>query len=266
MNIFIREMKAYRKSLIIWCIAAIFMVVAGMAKFEALSTSGESLKDMFSKMPKTLQALMGGTGSLDMSTVIGYYGMLFIFLLVMAAIHASMLGAGIIAKEERDKTAEFLMVKPISRNKIITSKLAAALVNIIFYNIVTLVSSIAIIEKYNKGANVNGDILTLMLAMFILQLLFLFLGTCLASVTKNTKAAVSVTAAIVVFTYIISVAVDLNDNLGALRYITPFKYFEAKNVILNKVFDPVYVILSVVIIAALLSVTYVFYKKRDLNI
>ena len=41
----------------------------------------------------------------------------------MATVHAAMLGADIISKEERDKTAEFLFVKPISRNKIIISKL-----------------------------------------------------------------------------------------------------------------------------------------------
>ena len=35
----------------------------------------------------------------------------FFILLLMATIHAAMLGATIIAKEERDKTSEFLFVK-----------------------------------------------------------------------------------------------------------------------------------------------------------
>ena len=50
-------------------------------------------------MPKSLQAIMG-TNSLDLSSVIGYYGLLYLYLVVMAGIHASMLGANIISKEE----------------------------------------------------------------------------------------------------------------------------------------------------------------------
>ena len=62
-----------------------------------------------------------GFSDLDLSKVSGYYGMLFIYLLLMATIHAAMLGATIIAKEERDKTSEFLFVKPVSRSKVITT-------------------------------------------------------------------------------------------------------------------------------------------------
>ena len=58
----------------------------------------------------------------------------------MATIHAAMLGATIIAKEERDKTAEFLFVKPVSRSKIISFKLLVALVNIVILTIVAAIS------------------------------------------------------------------------------------------------------------------------------
>ncbi|MFL6561849.1 MAG: ABC transporter permease subunit [Bacillus sp. (in: firmicutes)] len=61
----------------------------------------------------------------------GYYSLLYIYLLLMATIHATMLGASIIAKEERGKKAEFLFVKPVSRNGIITAKLLVAFTNIV---------------------------------------------------------------------------------------------------------------------------------------
>ena len=37
MNIFKREMRANRKSLIIWCIGVLFIVGSGMSKYAALS-------------------------------------------------------------------------------------------------------------------------------------------------------------------------------------------------------------------------------------
>ena len=113
------------------------------------------MNELFAQMPKSMQTIFG-IGTFDLSKASGYYGMLFLYLLLMATIHAAMLGADIISKEERDKTSEFLLVKPISRNKIITSKLLAALINIIIFNIITLVSSIIIVGKYSKGEAVSG--------------------------------------------------------------------------------------------------------------
>ena len=134
MNLFMVEMKAHRKNLIIWAFGIIFMVASGMGKYVALSGTGQSMNDIFEKMPKSMLTIFG-IGNFDLSKASGYYGMLFLYLLLMGNIHAAMLGADIISKEERDKTAEFLCSKPISRHKIVTSKLLAALVNIIIFNI-----------------------------------------------------------------------------------------------------------------------------------
>jgi len=265
MNVFIVEMKAHRKGLIIWVLSIIFMVVAGMAKYVALSSSGQSMNELFSQMPKSMQTIFGIAG-FDVSKASGYYGMLFLYLAIMATIHAVMLGADIISKEERDKTAEFLLSKPISRNKIITSKLLAALVNIVIFNIITLVSSIVVVAKYSKGESVTGDIIILMGGMFVLQLIFMFIGTAIAAACKNPKTATSVSTAVLLITYILSMAIDLSGKIDNLKYFTPFKYFEAKNLMFGGGFQLSFVVLSIVIILIMLKITYVFYRKRDLSI
>src|SRR5664279_3975617 len=111
----------------------------------------------------------------------GYFAMLFIYVELAVAIHAALLGAGIIAKEEDDKTTEYLMTKPVSRAAIITSKLLAALFNVVTINIVTLVSFLVVIPLYNKGNDISGEILVMSLSMFIVQLIFLSLGAALAA-------------------------------------------------------------------------------------
>lgn len=265
MNIFIVEMKAYRKSLIIWTFGIIFMVGAGMGKFVALSTSGQSMNELLAGMPKSMLAMIG-IGTLDLSKASGYYGVLFLYLVLMATIHAAMLGADIISKEERDKTAEFLLVKPISRNKVITSKLLAGAVNISIFNMVTLVSSIVIVGKYSKGESVTADILILMVGMLILQLMFMFIGAAVAAVCKNPKAATSISTSVILITFILSIAIDINSKLGNLKYLTPYKYYEAKNLMNGYGLQWSFVILSIIIISVMICITYVFYKKRDLSI
>ncbi|MDR4950143.1 ABC transporter permease subunit [Neobacillus cucumis] len=265
MNIFLKELKSHRKSLIFWSIGVFLMVLSGMNKYANLYSSKQSMNDLMADMPKSLQVIMG-VGSLDLSRASGYYGMLFVYLLLMATIHAAMLGAGIIAKEERDKTSEFLFAKPISRTNVITAKLAAALFNIVVFNLVTLVSSIVIVAKYSKGEDVNSDIIILMVAMFILQLLFMMMGSAIAAFKKKSKKAASLSAGVLLLTFILSVAIDLNESMKSLKYLSPFKYFEAKNVMYGGRLEPVFCFISCLLIVAFTIITYLFYKKRDLNI
>lgn len=265
MNIFLKEMKSHRKSLIFWSIGIFLMVASGMFKYESLSSSGQPMNEMLAGMPKSLLAVLG-IGEFDISTASGYYGLLFIYLLLMATIHAAMFGATIIAKEERDKTTEFLFVKPVSRNVVITAKLLAAFVNILILNIVTFVSALVLVGKYSNGEVVTGDIAITMAGMFILQLLFMVIGSSLAAVRKKSKTAASLATGVLLLTYVISVAIDLNENIEGLKYLTPFKYFEAKNVMFGGGFEFIFVLISGVMIAALTVVTFVFYKKRDLNV
>lgn len=265
MNIFFREMKANRKSLIIWCIGILFMIAAGIGKYTGYSNAGESMNDLLAQIPESIKAIIG-MSSLDVTKISGFYGMLYLYLTIMAAIHSSMLGANIIAREERDKTAEFLYVKPVSRNRVITSKISAALVNVVIFNLVTFSTSAAVTSKYSKGENIAGDIAILMAGMFILQLIFLFIGTGTAAIGKNPKTAASAATGLLLAAFILSVIVDVNKQLGGLRYITPFKYFEAKNLMNGKGFEPVFIILSGVIISTMILSTYIFYKNRDLKI
>lgn len=265
MNIFLREMRANRKSLIIWCFGVLFMVVAGMTKYKAYANTGQSMNDIINQIPEGLRTILG-FGTFDVTKATGFYVMLSLYLIIMATIHAALIGANMIAKEEQDKTAEFLFVKPISRNKVITFKILAAVTNLMIFNLVTLFSSIMIVGYYSKGEAVAGDIVHIMIGMFLLQLIYLFIGTGIAAISKKPKKAASVATSILLVTFILSMVIDINNKLESLKYFTPFKYFEAKNVVFGSGFEPVYVILSLVIIVLFGSATYVFYRKRDLNV
>lgn len=265
MNIFLREMKANRKSLIIWCIGMVAMIGAGMGKFAGYVSSGMSIDDIMAIFPKSLLNVMGISG-FDLSTAIGFYGVLFLYLILIATSHAVMLGTNIIAKEERDKTTEFLLVKPVSRSNVITSKLLAVILNITILNIVTFIGSLFAVNYFNKGDEILGDIIMLMVGMFILQLIFMSIGSLSATVSKKSKAAVSNATGILLITFMLYMATNMTDKLESLKYLTPFKYFEAESIILGNGIDLFFIILSVVIIGVSLAGTYGFYKRRDLNI
>ncbi|PFA67657.1 ABC transporter [Bacillus sp. AFS015802] len=264
MNVYLREMKAHRKSLIIWCIGMIALIGSGMGKYAGFSSSGQSMNELMAEMPKSLQAFLG-IGTLDMSTATGYYGVLFLYILLLATIHAAITGATIISKEERDKTAEFLFVKPLPRKEVIGIKLLAALTQIGILSLITWISSLMIVGHYSD-ARVAGDIGITMLGMFILQVLYLVIGTAIASYSKKPGKAAAIATAVLLLTFILSFAIDLSEKIEGLKYFTPFKYFEAKNVMDGGGLDLVFVWISIVLIGLLGVVTLMFYDKRDLNV
>jgi len=264
MNIFVRELKANRKALIIWSLCMFLLVLSGMAKYTAYSVGGDA-GDVFADMPHTIKALLG-MGSFDVTTMSGYFAMLFLYIELIVAIHAILLGAGIIAKEEHDKTTEFLMIKPISRTTVITAKLAAALFNIVVINIVTLVSSLVMVSAYNKGDDISGEIVTFYLSMFLVQLIFLSLGAAVAAFMRNPKGSGSLASGLLLIAFVVSKITDLTDKVDFLNLLSPFKYYSYEDIVEGKGLGFGIVILSILLVAAFSAATYFFYRKRDLNI
>jgi ABC-2 type transport system permease protein len=266
MNIYFREMKANRKSLIIWSICMILFMLMSMQKYAGLAGSGAAIGNftaMLDTMPKALQALLG-LSSLDITTPIGYYGVLFPFLLLIGGIHASMLGTNMISKEERDKTVEFLMAKPVSKSSIITSKIMASITNIVVVNVVTFISTIVFLRSYTTDPILTKIILATV-GMIFVQLLFMVIGVGMATMSKNYKKSGSTTVFILLSCYFLSLIIDMSGKLEMLNFLSPFKYFDAKQFLISNKLNVGYIILTLAIMIVVLIPAYRKYNKRDFN-
>lgn len=264
MNIFLRELKSNRKSLIIWGIGMFLMIASGMSKYTTYSSSAQN-SEIFNSMPYSIKALFG-FASFDVTTMSGFYAFLFLYIELTAGIHAVLMGAGIISKEERDKTTEFLITKPVSRNLIITSKLLASLFNIIIINIVSLVSSIIMVSAYNKGISVSKEICIFIFSMFIVQLIFFSIGAVISSFIKNAKSSGSLSVAILLGAFVISRITDFTDRIDVINIFSPFKYFSYENMAKGQGLNIGISIFSLALILVCLYFTYIFYGKRDLEV
>ncbi|WP_150271312.1 ABC transporter permease subunit [Paenibacillus tepidiphilus] len=264
MNIFWRELKAGRKGLIIWSVCMFLLIVSGMGKYTAYSSGGAG-SEVFNQLPSPVKALMG-IGSLDVTVMSGYYALLFLYVELTAAIHAVLLGSSIIAKEERDKTAEFLLAKPVSRTIIVTSKLLAALVNIAVLNLVTLFSSLVMVAAYNKGTDISAEIALFLFSMFIVQLIFLTFGALLSAWMRHPKSSGAAAAGVLIGSFVVSKITDLNERLAVLNVLSPFKYFSYNRIVAGGGLSLGILILAILLAAGMAALTYFFYGKRELTL
>lgn len=264
MNIFRRELRAHRLGLLLWALGMVFLIGAGMAKFAAYETAGQSVQEIMDALPRAVLVVFGITG-FDLSTASGFFGVLFLYIAVMAAVHAVLLGANLISKEERDKTSEFLFAKPITRAAAVTGKLLAGLVQVVVLNLITTASSLYFVGRFGGQTSDSGKVAALMVGLFLLQLVFLAVGAAMAGVVRSPKAAPTAATAVMLTTFLIYYLVNLEEDLGFLRFLSPFKYFDAATVMADGL-DPVYVALALLIVVLAGVGLYRAYPARDLDI
>jgi len=263
-NIFRRELRANLRSLIIWGFIVTLIITVGFSKFSAYEGNPELLEVLDNMPPALLSAF--NFNAFNLTTLTGFFGVMFAYWALLLSISAAMWGSDIISKEERDKTVEFSLTLPVSRSKVITAKALAALVNCIGLLLITMVVTLANASIYEPDSVFYNFMFLSMLALFILQMIFLAIGLFLGSAMKQHKRAGSVAVSILLVTYFLSVLASMNEDLSFLEYVSPFKYFDPVRLFNESSFDGVFLLLSAAIIAACMVGAYLTYSKRDLYI
>ncbi len=264
MNIFLRELRANLKSLITWSVIIILLIMIAVAKFSAFA-GDPSMLAMLDSMPEPMLDALN-MRAFNLTTLSGFYGVMFIYFGLMGAIAAAMWGSDIISKEERDKTVEFSLVLPVSRSRVVTAKALAALVNCIAFVLITWVVSLLAVRSYNPDQAFHDFLALEMQAMLAIELIFLAIGLLLGCAMKRYKLSGSTAVAIILVTYFMSILSAMQENLDFLKYFTPFKYFDAGELFRSGKMDGTYLLLSALIIGACVAAAYWIYNKRDLYI
>lgn len=264
MNIIKRELRANMKSLLIWSGCIFAFIAMMMSEFSAYYNNPE-MADILDAMP---EALLKGLAmnNANLTTVSGFVSIASVYFYIMLGIFAVLLGSTIISKEERDKTVEFFLTLPVSRQKVIVSKWVAAVINCIIINLVTGLSVFATTVKYEPDNEFYTFLGLMLLAIFIIQLIFLSIGMLLAAIMKRYKKSGSYSISILLVTYILSIVVALSNKIEFMKYLTPFKYFEASYLLNESKLEGVYLLISFGIIVVAMAGTFIVYPKRDLHI
>ncbi|MFO7623471.1 MAG: ABC transporter permease subunit [Anaerolineales bacterium] len=264
MNIFLREVRANLKSLVIWGVIVTLLIMIAVGKYAGFANNPEMLA-MIEAMPPAVMDAMN-MRAFNLTTLSGFYGVMFLYFGLMGAIAAAMWGSDIISKEERDKTVEFALVLPVSRGRVVTAKALAALLNCIGFVLITWAVSLVAVRSYNPDQAFYDFLALEMQAMFAIEMIFLAVGLLLGCAMKQYKRSASTGVAIILATYFISMVSSMQESLDFLKYFTPFRYFEAGELFRSGQMEQAYLLVSLVIIVVSIAAAYWTYNKRDLYI
>jgi ABC-2 type transport system permease protein len=262
-NIYRHELKMHLRSVVTWSVAVAALIVVFGSLFSSFAKDAELLNQMMAKFPPQLLAAFGMTG-LDLSTVLGYFSLIFLFAQICLAIQAANYGFALVSIEEREWTAEFLLAKPVGRTQILTSKLLAALSSLTITNAVVWISTFGSILAF-KGDRTyeTKPLLLMLLSIVVFQLFFLAVGLVVSLLVKRIRNVTSYAMALGFGMYLLSA---FGNMLGesVLEKITPFKHFDAGYIVQHGAWNVPLVLISVAVIVISLVGSYVLYTRRDI--
>ncbi len=255
------ELKQGKTSLLIWTAAIGFLLAICIFLFPEMKGQMDSVSDMFSSMGSFTEAF--GMDRLNFGTLIGFYAVECGNILGLGgAFYAALCAAGILSKEEKDKTAEFLLTHPVSRKRIMTEKLIAVLVQITAMNIMIYAISVGSIAAVGEAIPLK-EISLLHFAYYLLQLELA--GICFGISSFLRKGSAGVGLGIAAMMYFLNLIANIADVAEFLKYITPFGYCEGADIMANGRLDGVMTAVGAVIGLGGIMAAYLKYTKKDIH-
>ncbi|MBC7960988.1 MAG: ABC transporter permease subunit, partial [Vallitaleaceae bacterium] len=221
MNIYLQELRAYRKSLIIWCVSLVAILSLYLSLFPAISADADSYIKVLEGYPESIRVALG-MNIATMTSSLGFFAFTLTFMVFFGAIQAMNIGLSIVSKEVRERTADFLMTKPISRTQMMTSKVLAAFSLILITNAVYLITSSLLLNSVSDEGFDGSTFIMMALTFSFVQIMCLAIGLLVSVALAKIKSVLPISMGLTFAFFAVGsfIATEQDDPL---RYFTPFR-------------------------------------------
>ena len=261
MTLIKHELRQGRISFLIWTASVGFLLAVCVFLFPEMKGQMEDVGDVFSSMGSFSDAF--GMDRLNFGTLLGFYAIECGNVLGLGgAFFAALCGAGILSKEEKDRTAEFLLTHPVSRARIVTEKLVSVYAQIIAMNLVIYGISLGSIAAI--GESVPWKELSLLhLAYFLLQAELA--GICFGISAFVRRGSAGIGLGIAAGMYFLNLVANIAQAAEFLKYVTPFGYAEGADIIEKGCLDGTLVAIGLALGAIGIGAAYGKYCGKDVR-
>ena len=263
MNIFRHEFKMKIRSVITWSVAIGLLIVVYLSIYPSFADEWQIFNEMLSSFPQEFLIAFGMT-ELDWSSILGYFGLTFLFVQMCLAIQAANYGFSMVSVEERDMTADFLLAKPIARPSILTSKLLAALAALALTDLMVWICSLVFLNVFSDGRPFETKPTLLLLgSIVVFQLFFLMAGLVISLLVKRLRSVTPYAMALAFGMYLMNAFGGMIGE-DTVEIISPFRHFEPNFILKHAAYDMPLALISVAVIIVSVAGSYVLYQRRNI--
>jgi len=264
-NLFLKEMRRNAFSLVIWMIIITLLISVTMSVYRTFIENQSKITGMLSLVPKGALQFKGISNFNDLLSVLGFYAANnVIYMLVLGSIFSIVLSSNILLKEEYNKTAEYLLTRPLTRSEIFFSKLAVLYLFVFLLNLVTALAGFICMELVKKGPFSIRAFLILSLYTLLLNILFGAIGLFMSTLIKRSKPITTLSIGLVLIFYFIYTLSKIAEGAAGIGYLSPFKYVNLD--VINPAYgiDLWHLLYFLGISLFLTGLSYLLYKRKDI--
>ena len=261
MTIMKHELRQGRTACLIWTAGISFMLAVCIFLFPEMKAEMANVTKIFSAMGAFTAAF--GMDRLDFGSLIGYYSIECGNVLgICGALYAAMCAVDILSKEERGRTAEFLLTHPISRARVLTEKLAAVILLITAMNAVVYV--VAVASMIFVGEDIPWKELNLThLAYYLMQLELG--GICFGISAFLRRGSTGAGMGLAAILYFMNLIANISKSARFIKYITPFGYCDGADITTAGKLNTVMVAIGMAIGLLGIAAAYWKYLRKDIQ-
>lgn len=261
LSILRHEIKRNSISLIVWSLSIAFMLGITILIYPEMSSQMGELSNMFADMGAFSDAF--GMDQLNFGEFMGYFGVECGNTLGLGgALFAAILGINALCKDERDRTAEFILSHPISRGRVVTEKLLAVIFQLTVMNLTVV--AVTVICTIIVGVDADaGKLALLFLANYLLQLEIAAITFGISAFLRGNGLGIGL--GLVLIFYFMNILSNITEELEFLKYITPYGYTDGAYIVSEGTLEPWYITVGFLLCIVGLSFAYVKYTKKDIS-
>ena len=261
MTITRHELRRGKTSWLIWTGAIAFLLATCIFLYPEMKGQMGSIGDMFSSMGSFTAAF--GMDKLNFGTLNGYYAIECGNVLGLGgAFFAALLAAAMLAKEEKDRTAEFLLTHPVSRVRVVSEKLLAVFLQITAMNVVIFLISVGSIAAVGESVPWK-EVCLLHLAYWLMQLAVA--GICFGVSAFMSKGSAGVGIGIAAGLYFMNLIANITDSVSFLNTITPFGFCSGADIVSTGTLDGRGIAVGFALCALGILAAYFWYPRKDIH-
>lgn len=255
------ELNQEKRSFAIWTCSISLLLMICVFLFPEMKGEMDAMGEAFASMGGFSAAF--GMDRLNFGTLTGFYAIECGNVLGLGgAFYAALIGAAALSKEEKDRTAEFLLTHPVSRARVITEKLAAVMAQVIAMNLIIL--ALALISMAVIGEKIPWkDVLLLHLAYFLLQVEMA--GLCFGVSAFLRRGSTGIGLGLAAVLYFLNLIANMTDGMEFLTYITPFGYCDGADIVSTGHLNDTPMVLGLAYAAAAVCAGYWRYTRKDIQ-
>ena len=261
MTIVKHELRRGRTALLLWTGAIAALLAICVFLFPEMKGQMGEISEMFSSMGSFTAAF--GMDRLSFGSLTGYYAIECGNVLGLGgAFFASLCAAGSLCKEERGRTAEFLLSHPIRRSRVVTEKLLAVAVQVAALNLAVFAVSLGSMAAIGETIPWK-ELCLLHLAYFLMQLELA--GICFGLSAFLRKGSAGAGLGVAALAYFLNLIANITESAAFLKNVTPFGYCDGADIVADGRLDGGRIAVGAGLCLLGVLAAYWNYTKKDIR-